>query len=48
MDKVLLIWATKTRIAAHALADVRNESRLKIGVILFFVILLWGGAFVGS
>ncbi len=48
MDKVLLIWATKTRIAAHALADVRNESRLKIGVILFFVILLWGGAFVAS
>jgi len=34
----------KLRSAAHAVASVRNESKLKIGVVTVAAVLLWFGA----
>jgi ABC-2 type transport system permease protein len=40
-----IIWA-KLRMGAHQAASVRNESKLKVGVISISAIGLWLGAFV--
>ncbi len=40
-----MLWA-KGRIVRHTVASVRNESRLKVGVVSVSAALLWLGAFV--
>jgi ABC-2 type transport system permease protein len=40
------ILTAKLRISAHQVASVRNESKLKVGVISVSALLLWLGAFV--
>jgi ABC-2 type transport system permease protein len=40
-----IVWA-KLRIAGHQIAGVRNESKLKVGVITVSALALWIGAFV--
>lgn len=40
-----IIWA-KARMGRHMVASVRNESRLKVGVITVSAIALWVGAFL--
>lgn len=40
-----VLWA-KARIARHSIASVRNESKLKVGVVSISAALLWIGAFV--
>ena len=46
MGQVGVIVHTKLRMARHAVASVRTESKLKVGVITFFALVLWGGAYV--
>ena len=41
-----IAWA-KTRLAYHAIASVRNESKLKVAVVSVAAVGLWMGAFVG-
>lgn len=43
---VAAIIGAKLRIAAHQVASVRGESKLKVGVISISALLLWIGAFV--
>lgn len=40
------IIAAKVRMSIHQVASVRNESKLKVGVISVSAVLLWIGAFV--
>lgn len=43
-----LFWTivrAKLRMAGHAVASVRDESKLKVGVVTVFALLLWFGAF---
>lgn len=46
MRQVGQILLAKLRIARHQVASVRHESKLKIGVITFSAIVLWGAAFL--
>ena len=45
MSQVLAILGAKSSIGRHQIASVREESRLKVGVITVSAILLWVGAF---
>jgi ABC-2 type transport system permease protein len=40
-----ILWA-KTRIGVNQIASVRNESKLKVGVVSISAVLLWFGAYV--
>ncbi|MDX9973690.1 MAG: hypothetical protein RBU21_11960 [FCB group bacterium] len=44
MSQLLVIAAAKLRFIGHAFASVRNESKLKIGVVSIAAVLLWLGA----
>lgn len=44
MTALAAIAFAKLRSAAHAVASVRNESKLKIGVVTVAAVLLWFGA----
>ncbi|HDP33949.1 MAG TPA: hypothetical protein ENN29_02445 [Candidatus Hydrogenedentes bacterium] len=45
MSQVWVVILAKLRIARHEVAGVRNESKLKVGVITVAATLLWLGAF---
>ena len=45
MNAVGVILRGKFRMAAHGVASVRTESRLKVGVISVAVVLIWIGVF---
>ena len=44
-NPVVVLLAAKLRMALHAAAGIRNESKLKIAVLTVSAILLWMGAF---
>lgn len=46
MRPLLAILAAKLRMARHALAAVRRQSRLKVAVVSAAAVLLWLGAFL--
>lgn len=46
MDQVWTIILAKLRIAIHEIASIRNQSKLKVGVITVAALLLWIGAFL--
>ena len=41
----VIVWA-KLRMAAHEIAGVRDQSKLKLGVVSIAALLLWLGAFI--
>ena len=45
MNQVWIVILAKLRMAGHEVAGVRNESKLKVGVISVAATLLWLGAF---
>lgn len=45
MNQVWIILLAKLRIAAHEIAGVRHQSKLKVGVISLAALILWVGAF---
>ncbi|MCK5862905.1 MAG: hypothetical protein KAH38_10490, partial [Candidatus Hydrogenedentes bacterium] len=45
MNQVWIIILAKLRMAGHEIAGVRNESKLKVGVVTIAATLLWVGAF---
>ena len=46
MNQIWTIILAKIRIARHEVAGVRNQSKLKVGVITVSATMLWIGAFV--
>ncbi|HPO30530.1 MAG TPA: hypothetical protein PKX28_04765, partial [Candidatus Hydrogenedentes bacterium] len=46
MDQVKTILWAKWRIGVHEIAGIREQSRLKVGVITTFAILLWIGIYL--
>ena len=46
MDQVKAILWAKWRIGVHEIAGIREQSRLKVGVITTFAILLWVGIYL--
>lgn len=46
MDQVRTILWAKWRIGVHEIAGIREQSRLKVGVITTFAILLWIGIYL--
>jgi len=46
MNQVAVIVLAKLRMSRHAIASVRTESKLKVGVISFSATTLWIGIFV--
>ena len=46
MNQIWTIILAKLRIARHEVAGVRNQSKLKVGVITVSATVLWIGAFV--
>jgi ABC-2 type transport system permease protein len=47
MSALAAILDAKVRMGRHAVASIRNESRLKVAVVTVAVIVLWLGAWVG-
>lgn len=45
MRRLKAILAAKRRMAVHEIASVKNQSKLKVGVVTVFVIALWLGTF---
>ena len=46
MNQVATVFQAKLHMGRHALASVRTESKLKVGVITFSALALWLGAYV--
>lgn len=46
MVQIAVIIMAKIRMARHAVGSVRNESKLKVGVISIFAVMLWITAFI--
>jgi ABC-2 type transport system permease protein len=47
MSQTRALLSAKVRMGIHALASVRNESKLKVGVVSVAAVLLWIGALYG-